>query len=71
MTLPKVCEALVLVTQCVVTLCLEAEEHRARVENGSSTYDEFTNMKDYFNRKKYQENGMVESLIGIASEISG
>ncbi len=60
-----------LVTQCIVTLCLEAEEQRARVENGSSTYDEFANMKDYFNRKKYQENGMVESLIGITPEISG
>lgn len=68
MTLPKVCEALVLVTQCVVTLCLEAEERRARIENGSSTYDEITNMKDYFNRKKYQENGMVENLIGITSD---
>lgn len=66
MMLPMVCEALVLVTQCILTLCLEAEYQRARVENGSSTYDNFTNMQEYYNRKEYQESGMVESVIGIS-----
>jgi len=62
--LPNICEALVLVTQCIVTVSLEAEEQQIRLENGESTYANYTDVKRYFNRKKYQESGLVESLIG-------
>lgn len=55
--LPKVCEALVLVTQCIVTVCLEAEENPAM-----SGRDK---LKDNFNEN--QVVGIVESLIGEAS----
>jgi len=70
MMLPKVCEALVLVTQCIVTVCLEAEEQQIRLENGKSTYDSYTDVKKYFNRKKYQESGLVESLIGMYTPLT-
>jgi len=60
----KVCEGLVLVTQCMVTLCLESEMQRERVEKGQSTLTHYVDMKDFFNSKKYSESGMVEGLIG-------
>jgi ataxin-10 len=63
----KVCEGLVLVTQCIVTLSLESEMQRERVESGESTMSDYVDMKNFFNRKKYQENGMIESLIGAFS----
>ncbi|KAF8967697.1 spinocerebellar ataxia type 10 protein domain-containing protein [Flammula alnicola] len=63
--LPKVCEALVLVTQCIVTICLEAEEQQTRLEEGISTYVSFTNMKSYFIQKKHSEQGVVENLIEL------
>ncbi|KAF8159622.1 spinocerebellar ataxia type 10 protein domain-containing protein [Crassisporium funariophilum] len=63
--LPKVCEALVLITQCIVTICLEAEEQLARLDEGVSSYTTFTNMKNYFNQKKSSEQGIPESLIEL------
>ena len=62
--LPKVCEALVLVTQCIITVCLEAEEQQTRLEEGVSTFTDFTNMKSYYIQKKHDGYGIVESLIG-------
>lgn len=62
--LPKVCEALVLVTQCIITVCLEAEEQQIRLEEGVSTFTDFTNMKGYYIQKKHDGHGIVESLIG-------
>ena len=62
--LPKVCEALVLVTQCIITVCLEAEEQQTRVEEKVSTFTDFTNMKKYYIQKKHDGHGIVESLIG-------
>jgi ataxin-10 len=62
--LPKVCEALVLVTQCIITVCLEAEEQQTRLEEGISTLVDFTNMKEYYIQKKHDGYGIVESLIG-------
>ncbi|KAJ3517733.1 hypothetical protein NLJ89_g323 [Agrocybe chaxingu] len=62
--LPKVCEALVLLTQCIITICLEAEEQQMRLEEGISTFVSFANMKSYFVQKKYQDQGVVEVLIG-------
>lgn len=63
--LPKVCEALVLITQCIVTICLEAEEQQMRIQEGLSQVTKFTNMKNYFNQKKSSDQGIVESLIGL------
>lgn len=69
--LPKVCEALVLVTQCIVTICLEAEEQQSRLEQGISTIVSFTNLKTYFIQKQHDGVGVVESLIGMqALELS-
>ena len=63
--LPKVCEALVLITQCIVTISLEAEEQRTLLQEGRSTLTSFKNMKEYFNEKKSADQGIVESLIGL------
>lgn len=63
--LPKVCEALVLITQCIVTISLEAEEQRTLLQEGRSPLKKFTNMKNYFNEKKSSDRGIVESLIGL------
>ena len=65
--LPKVCEALVLITQCIITTCLEAEEQQARLDEGISTFVTFTNMKTYFNQKRRDGKGVVEVLIGMHS----
>jgi ataxin-10 len=54
----------VLVTQCMVTLCLESEMQRETSRERDSTLANYVDMKNFFNRKKYQESGMVESLIG-------
>ncbi|KAF8202194.1 spinocerebellar ataxia type 10 protein domain-containing protein [Pholiota molesta] len=59
--LPKVCEALVLVTQCIVTICLEAEEQQTRLEEGTSTYTAFTNMKGYYILKKHGDSYCISS----------
>lgn len=64
--LPKVCEALVLITQCIVTISLEAEEQRILLQEGRSTLTNFKNMKEYFNEKKSSDHqGIVENLIGL------
>ena len=63
--LPTVCEALVLLTQCIVTICLETEEQQMRVREGLSNLRKFTNMKNYFIQKRSSNQGMVESLIGL------
>jgi ataxin-10 len=65
--LPKVCEALVLVTQCIITVCLEAEEQQTRLEEGISTFVDFANMKEYYIQKKHDGYGVVESLIDLLS----
>ena len=63
--LPKACEALVLVAQCIITISLEAEEQQARLDEGTSTYASFTNMKGYYAHKQHDGEGLVESLIGM------
>jgi ataxin-10 len=63
--LPKVCEALVLITQCIVTISLEAEEQKMLFQEGRSPLTKFKNMKEYFNEKKSSDQGIVESLIGL------
>ncbi|PFH51920.1 hypothetical protein AMATHDRAFT_74613 [Amanita thiersii Skay4041] len=60
--LPRVCEALVLLTQCLVTISLETEE------TGSGAFSEVgskMNLKDFFNRQQYNGQNIVESLIEL------
>ena len=53
--LPKVCEALVLITQCIITLVLVTEETHAPVK-----------MRGIFNSIQSEySTGLVESLIGM------
>jgi len=54
--LPKVCEALVLVTQCMVTIAIEAEEEDAEILKN--------NMMNYFIEAQTSGLGIVENLIG-------
>lgn len=65
--LVKACEGLVLVTQCMVTVTLGSEMQRERIEKGDMSLENYIDMKSFFNRKKYQESGMAESLIGALS----
>ncbi|KAJ6581200.1 spinocerebellar ataxia type 10 protein domain-containing protein [Mycena capillaripes] len=53
--LPKVSEALVLVTQCIVTITLESSTHAAIMEQNS---------QDFFNEATFADQGIVESLTG-------
>lgn len=63
--LPKVCEALVLVTQCVVTITLEAEERSLQEQVPSSSATE-TNLKNFFNDSRSpSDHGFPESLVGM------
>lgn len=63
--LPKVCEALVLITQCIITICLEAEAQEMRLQEGLSNVTNFVNMKSYFSQRKFSDQGIVESLIDV------
>lgn len=62
--LPKVCEAMVLVTQCVTTIALEAEEHQGKQRQAASAEEVISNMKDFFIDVRYSSQGLVENLIG-------
>ncbi|KAF6761575.1 spinocerebellar ataxia type 10 protein domain-containing protein [Ephemerocybe angulata] len=62
--LPKVCEALVLATQCVTTVALEAEEHHAKLlQFHAGGGEDIPNMKDFFIDVRYSSQGLVENLI--------
>ncbi|KAF8631860.1 hypothetical protein AX15_002130 [Amanita polypyramis BW_CC] len=65
--LPKVCEALVLLTQCMVTISLAAEERRLQspIQSPKSPTQAWTSLKDYFNAQQNDKQGVVESLIGL------
>lgn len=58
--LPKVCEALVLVTQCMVTIAIEAEEYVDQPEENNPK----ANVRNYFIEARPLGVGVVESLIG-------
>ncbi|KAF5362419.1 hypothetical protein D9756_002436 [Leucocoprinus leucothites] len=62
--LPKACEALVLVTQCMVTIAIEAEENATRLGLEDND-DPKTNMKNYFIEARTSSVGVVESLIEL------
>ncbi|EAU90585.2 hypothetical protein CC1G_00969 [Coprinopsis cinerea okayama7 len=61
--LPKVCEALVLVTQCITTISLEAEEHKGR-QFESGAVGNISNMKEFFIDVRFSGQGLIENLIG-------
>lgn len=63
--LPKVCEALVLVTQCITTIALEAEEHQGK-QFQDGTIGSLSNMKDFFIDVRFSSQGLVENLIGTS-----
>ncbi|KAJ2934873.1 hypothetical protein H1R20_g2233, partial [Candolleomyces eurysporus] len=60
--LPNVCEALVLVTQCVTTIALEAEEHKG-VQFSEGAVASISNMKDFFIDVRYSGQGLIENLV--------
>jgi ataxin-10 len=62
--LPKVCEALVLVAQCIVTIILGADEPKHTQDQGVKA--EY-NLKTFFNETRSSDRGLVESLIGACS----
>ncbi|KAG5650835.1 hypothetical protein H0H81_010865 [Sphagnurus paluster] len=63
--LPKVCEALVLVTQCIVNITLEADQGAQRGEQGQERTTE-TDLKALFNETHDSDNsGIVEGLIDL------
>ncbi|KAF9499413.1 hypothetical protein BDN71DRAFT_179860 [Pleurotus eryngii] len=70
--LPKVCEALVLITQCISTITLESEERelspieeqeKAASSSNLRSARSFATFREYFNETRYADNGLVETLI--------
>ncbi|KAF8661318.1 hypothetical protein AX16_001415 [Volvariella volvacea WC 439] len=60
MMLPKACETLVLVTQCITSIALQAEEHRT----GISSFVK-DNPKDYFNSARSSNRSVAEHIIEL------
>jgi ataxin-10 len=58
--LPKICEALVLVSQCMITICLSVDPTSPAGEAPRQTFD----LRAYFNEKLADGPGVVEQLIG-------
>lgn len=69
--LPKVCEALVLVTQCIVTITLDARSQHQHHHNGSPNSGSSTSSNEdlqlFFNQVHHEGVGMVETLAGLFS----
>lgn len=59
MILPKVCEALVLITQCIVTIALLLEDSSASIPSSAATVQDTLN-----EMRSPSGQGLVESLIG-------
>ena len=60
--LPKVCEALVLITQCIVTIALDAEE---KIDDSRSMRID-NQFKTFFNDARSDGgDGLIESLLGL------
>lgn len=63
--LPKVCEALVLVTQCIVTITLEADGQEPPKDHATSSDDSTSqNLKVFFSNTQSSNDRLPESLIG-------
>lgn len=63
--LPKVCEALVLVAQCIATISLEAVEQKMCQDRGDLSVASVANMKEFFIEATSSGQGLVESLIEV------
>ncbi|TFK74928.1 hypothetical protein BDN72DRAFT_832639 [Pluteus cervinus] len=64
--LPKVCEALVLVTQCITTISLQSEEYRTDYLECSPASDGPDIVpKDYFNEITEGGQGIIEDIIDL------
>jgi len=61
--LPKACEALVLVTQCMVTIAIEAEEDTTH-PGREDAQNPKSNMMNYFIEAQTSGLGIVENIIG-------
>ena len=59
-TLPRVCEALVLVTQCIITITLEADQ----TENFPNQTGSESGLKTFFTQVRFSDVGLLESLLG-------
>ncbi len=62
--LPKVCEALVLVSQGIVTVTLDAEKETYSHSTPSTTLQ---NIRAFFNELRFENHSLAESLIGVHS----
>ncbi|KAF5355327.1 hypothetical protein D9758_006039 [Tetrapyrgos nigripes] len=61
--LPKVCEAIVLVTQCMVSIILASEDARVSPDPELGPVE---SLQDYFNNQNSSDGvGLVENLIGL------
>lgn len=60
--LPKVCEALVLVSQCVVTVTLDAEKESSSHGTPSASLQ---NIRAFFNELRFENHSLAESLIEL------
>ncbi|KAK0202822.1 hypothetical protein DFS33DRAFT_1385184 [Desarmillaria ectypa] len=58
--LPKVCEALVLVSQCIVTVTLDAEKETFSIPSSSPH-----NIRVFFNELRSENHSLAESLIEL------
>lgn len=66
--LPKVCEAIVIVTQCITTISLQSEDHRESYLHsipGKSHLDRYI-PKDYYNLTTLDGEGFAEHIIGTS-----
>ncbi|KIK61590.1 hypothetical protein GYMLUDRAFT_243286 [Collybiopsis luxurians FD-317 M1] len=68
--LPKVCEALVLVTQCIITITLAAQGpqsqfHGASALTGSPSASAQENAHVFFNQARFEGISLAESLVEI------
>ncbi|SJL03760.1 uncharacterized protein ARMOST_07117 [Armillaria ostoyae] len=60
--LPKVCEALVLVSQCIVTVTLDAEKETFNHGTPSASLQ---NIRAFFNELRFENHSLAESLIEL------
>ncbi|KAJ4473682.1 spinocerebellar ataxia type 10 protein domain-containing protein [Lentinula aciculospora] len=64
--LPKVCEALVLTAQCIITISLAAHSHHHESPTSSnSTASTHENIYVFFNQVHFEGVGLVETLVEI------
>ncbi|KAF5352890.1 hypothetical protein D9757_012091 [Collybiopsis confluens] len=63
--LPKVCEALVLVAQCIITIILTAQSHSEGGLGSAVNTASSENAHSYFNQVRFEGVGLAESLVEL------